>query len=450
MSKLQAGFARSIINPPMGIQVTGYYQVRIAEGVLDDLEVNALALKLGDEKALLINMDTLGISTGLAARCRKEISERCGVAEDHIFIGATHTHTGPAGPNNDKATEQIELDYREFLAKRIVDTAMFAVNDLKDAVMGYGKGEAPNVAFVRRYVMKDGSVRTNPGVNNPDILRPLGETDISVNVLRFDRKGADSIVFVNFANHPDVVGGNLISGDWPTLLRHDVEKLLDNTKCIFFNGAQGDVNHVNVHPTGGFFNGMLNDFDDVSRGYAHAEYIARVVTAGVLQAFDKVQYVTVDRLTAMKKQIFLPSNRPTPEQVVEAERIYDLHLAGKDDEIPFKGMMLTTVLAEARMRVTWQNAPEAFEIPLFGMAIGPVALIGIPGEPFTGVGLGLKASGGYDMVIPCALTGGYEGYFPMQDAYDQGGYEARGSRYKAGVAEKIIEEGKAILEALKK
>ena len=449
MSKLQAGFARSNINPPMGIQVTGYYQVRIAEGILDDLEVSALALKYGDEKTLLINIDTLGISTGLAARCREEINKRTGTPEDHIFISATHTHTGPAGPNNDAAKNPLELEYRDFLAKRIVDTAIFALNDLKDAVMGYGKGEAPNVAFVRRYVMKDGSVRTNPGVNNPDIVRPLGETDISVNVLRFDRED-DSIVFVNFANHPDVVGGNLISADWPGLLRRDVEKILDNTKCIFFNGCQGDVNHVNVHPTGGFFNGMFNDFDDVSRGYAHAEYIARVVTAGVLQTFDKVQYVEVDRLAAMKKQVFLPSNKPTPEQVAEAKRVYALHEAGKDEEIPFKGMMLTTVLAEARMRVTWQNAPEAFEIPLFGMAIGPVALIGIPGEPFTGIGLGLKAAGGYDAIIPCALTGGYEGYFPMQDAYDQGGYEARGSRYKAGVAELIIEEGKKILDALKK
>jgi hypothetical protein len=36
----------------------------------------------------------------------------------------------------------------------------------------------------------------------------------------------------------------------------------------------------------------------------------------------------------------------------------------------------------------------------------------------------------------------------MQDSYDEGGYEARSSRYKAGTAELIIEEGKALLDTL--
>ena len=41
-------------------------------------------------------------------------------------------------------------------------------------------------------------------------------------------------MLVNFGNHPDAVGDSLISGDWPTLLRHRLEKALDNVKSIFF------------------------------------------------------------------------------------------------------------------------------------------------------------------------------------------------------------------------
>ena len=33
--------------------------------------------------------------------------------------------------------------------------------------MGFAVGSAPNVAFIRRYIMKNGEIRTNPGVNNP-------------------------------------------------------------------------------------------------------------------------------------------------------------------------------------------------------------------------------------------------------------------------------------------
>ena len=343
MTKLKAGFARVNINPPMGIPVRGYYKPRFAEGILDDLEVVALALQLGETKVLLINIDHCGVEQNLCADFRKAASERTGVPDENIIISQTHTHTGPALEKNSK--DELVKAYTDFVNGRIADAAQFAVEDLKDAKMGYGKGTAPNVAFVRRYVMKDGSLKTNPGVNNPDIVRPVGETDESVNVIRFDREGAETIVFVNFANHPDVVGGCKISSDWPGLLRRNVEKTLDNTKCIFFNGAQGDVNHVNVHPKGGDLNGMFMDFDDVSRGYSHAEYIARVVLGGVLQAYDKVNYIDADKLVAKQKVMNLPSNMPRPEDMPEAHRINDLHNAGKDSELPYEGMMLTTVVA---------------------------------------------------------------------------------------------------------
>ncbi len=447
MSNLKAGFARVNINPPMGIPIRGYYKPRFAEGILDDIEVVALALENGDVKTLFITVDHCGIEQELSSKFRDAASAASGVPADNIFLSATHSHTAPA-LELEAETEMVKA-YTEFVTTRIADAAKFAVDDLKDAKMGYGKGNAPRIAFIRRYVMKDGSIKTNPGVNNPDILRPIGDTDESVNVIRFDREGAETIVFVNYANHPDVVGGSKISADWPGLLRRDVEKFLDNTKCIFLNGAQGDVNHVNVHPQPGDLNNMFMDFDDVSRGYAHAEYIARVVMGGVLQAYDKVNYIDNDELISKHRIINVPSNRPDPKDIPEARRINELHEAGKDDEIPFEGMMLTTVVAEAARMLRLENGPDAFDMRLSGIKIGPIAVIGIPGEPFSGIGNGLKATEGFEMILPCCLTNGSQGYFPMQDSYDEGGYEARSSRFKAGVAEYIVAEGKKLLEELK-
>lgn len=37
----------------------------------------------------------------------------------------------------------------------------------------------------------------------------------------------------------------------------------------------------------------------------------------------------------------------------------------------------------------------------------------------------------------------------MREAYDEGGYESRSSRFRAGVAELIIQEGQALLETLR-
>ena len=204
MNNLKAGFGRVNVNPPMGIPISGYFKPRFAEAILDDLEISVLALECGETRTLLINVDNLGIEQVLCGEYRKAVSEKTGVPMENIIIAETHTHTGPE-MKRDSENELIR-DYVKFMGIRMVDAAQFAIDDLKDAKMGYGKGTAPNVAFVRRYVMKDGSVKTNPGVNNPDIVRPIGDTDESVNVLRFDREGAESLVFVNFANHPDVVG----------------------------------------------------------------------------------------------------------------------------------------------------------------------------------------------------------------------------------------------------
>jgi hypothetical protein len=145
----------------------------------------------------------------------------------------------------------------------------------------------------------------------------------------------------------------------------------------------------------------------------------------------------------------VPSNKPDASEMEEAHRINDLHVAGRDDLLPYKGMMLTTMVAAAGRKVRLENGPDYFEMPLSALAIGPVAFIGIPGEPFTGVGRGLKETEGWEMVLPTCNTNAKEGYFPMNECYVEGGYEAGSSKFKAGVAELLIEEGKSLLGELK-
>ena len=446
MNTLHAGFSRVDVTPMLGIGMAGYFVPRFADGVLDPLQINALALSCGEEKVVLMSIDHCGIVKEVLAPMIDGICEVTGLPREAVYIHSTHTHTGPfLNPN---PTDPLEIEYAQFVKRKFADAAKLALDDLQPAKMGYGVGEAPNIAFVRRFRMKDGSVRTNPGVDNPDIVAPIGGVDERVNVLRFDREN-DSLVLVNFGNHPDVVGGCKISADWPGFLRNCVETALDNTKCIFFNGAQGDVNHVNVHPRGGYLNDMFMDFDDVARGYKHARYMGRVVTGGVLQVYDKVKYVDVDSIRFAQKFIEVPANLPDPADLPEAHHINDLHNAGRDAEIPYTGMMLTTVVARSARMVRLEHGPESFRMPLSAIAIGPVAMFGVPGEPFTGVGRALKEAEGFELVLPTCNTNAKEGYFPMLECYEEGGYEAGSSNFKAGVAELIIQEGTSLLDNLR-
>ena len=50
MNTFKAGFGRVVITPMMGIPIAGYFIDRFADGVLDDLEANALCVEAGGVK----------------------------------------------------------------------------------------------------------------------------------------------------------------------------------------------------------------------------------------------------------------------------------------------------------------------------------------------------------------------------------------------------------------
>ena len=291
---------------------------------------------------------------------------------------------------------------------------------------------------------------TCPPINDPNIDHPIGTLDQRVNVLRFDRSGGESVVLVNYGLHADTINGELLSSDWPGWMYRTLDKALDGVKCIFFNGAEGDVGSTNVHPMPGDMNDTEISFDNEMKSPGMARFVGRALAGTVLQVYDKVAYVDVDEINVLHRTVTIPANLPRPEEMPLARKYKELHEAGKDDEIPFEAMELTTVVAEALRMCRMENGPKDFYLDLTGVQIGPVALVGIPGEPFTDIGVGIKEADGWAMIMPCSLTNGEEGYFPMQSAYDEGGYEARTSPYKAGVAEKLIADAKSLLDDMHK
>ena len=166
-----------------------------------------------------------------------------------------------------------------------------------------------------------------------------------------------------------------------------------------------------------------------------------IVTLPALLAVNLTDWVSLSTQT-------LPPPLNTLLFDEEAYYIDKLHSEGKDDLLPYKGMLLTTMVAGAKRKIRLKDWPEFIQIPISAVRIGKIGLLGIPGEPFAAVGLGIKKSKGYDVILPCCLVNGSVGYFPMKDSYEEGGYEANTSQFKGGSAEIIVEESKKILENL--
>ena len=76
MKELKAGFGRINITPPMGIDIVGYYVKRNADGVLDELEANAVAVALDDKKVLLISVDHCGLFKSIIDGFKTAINEK--------------------------------------------------------------------------------------------------------------------------------------------------------------------------------------------------------------------------------------------------------------------------------------------------------------------------------------------------------------------------------------
>lgn len=437
-SVFETGFARVDITPELGVPLSGNFAYRPAEFIHDRLEATCIAFSDGTTTALVYTVDNLHITNYMIERSWNAIEKTTGVPRQRIFIASTHTHNAPEtgetyknpSPEADlvKANKLLERS-NDMLESRLAEAGRLACLDVSSAKMLAAKGTCPGISFIRLFRMKSGGTRTNPGINNPDIDSPIGTPDESLQLVRIVREGKKDIAIVNFQTHPAVIGRRGISADWPGSARRCFEKAMDGkVLCAVFNGTSGDVNHINVHPTPGL---------ETVSGYPHSLKMGRKVAAAALAVWDDCLPVSVTgKVEGCVRLVRSPSNMPSPEELAKARKIFSAHTEGRKDEIPFTGMEYTTVVSEARRMLSLENGPEFFELPVSTVAVGgALVFAGYPGEPFTELGRSLKRTSPFAVTIPCCTVNGSWGYFPTENVYAFGGYEARASNFKPGVGE---------------
>ena len=478
MSPLSVGYSEVNIDPPYGIPLRGYYVRRTASGILASLSIKMTAFSVGERHFvptkvynpktglyedglkpdprqcfLLASVDHVGLSLQECNTFRKAIETEIGVPFENILIHSVHTHTGAATEvtdENDPAADIIR-SYAAFLPGRFVLAAAEALRSLKPARMGIGTIQSPpRVAYIRRYKMKDGSTMTCPPIGDPLIDHPLGTLDERIHVIRLDREDAETVVLVNFGLHADTLNLDLVAPDWPGTLSETFEKAVPGTKVMTIVGAEGDVGSTHVFPEPGDMNDTDISFDNEMKSVGMCRFVGRALAGAGLQIYDKVSYTDVEDIRILHRTIEAPANRPEPEDLPKAHLYKELHESGRDAEIPYKAMELTTVVAEAMRMCRLENGPDSFTMHLTALKLGPVAFVGIPGEAFTEIGRQLKTAPGWAQVCPIVNTNSKEGYFPMAADYEDGGYETRSSRFKKGIGELIIREGLSMLEELQK
>ena len=315
---LKVGYARLDVTPPLGSPLAGYYHHRISDGVLDPIELVALAAHDGENTVLIITGDFLGIVEEWATEIRRMISEGTGVKADHIYLQALHQHTTIRVGDRTRRYDRTDVGklndaaYYDVLYRKYVDVAKMAMDDMCEAEMSVAQQKtAEDISFVRRYRMKDGSVRTNPGRKNVDLVDcAMGEADNTVRLVRFKREGAKDIALVNFSTHPDVISGTKFSADWPGFVRRMTEADLPNVHCILVNGAQGDTNHVNLlAPSRG-----LERYESSAR-------MGRIITDTVIDIWDKTEKREASKVSGQIQVKYIPTNISRIDEIERCQQL---------------------------------------------------------------------------------------------------------------------------------
>ena len=170
----KSGAAAVNITPTLGTKIEGYFEERISKDIHDELHDKALVLYDGETKIAIVVCDLVGISRRYIDRAKEIILKQCGIPPKNVLISCTHTHTGPVIENT---------CYGDLLAQKIADSVQMANDRLVEAEIGFEREEESKPLGNRRFFMKDGTVWTNPGALNPNIVKPAGPIDPEVGVL---------------------------------------------------------------------------------------------------------------------------------------------------------------------------------------------------------------------------------------------------------------------------
>jgi neutral ceramidase len=438
--ELRVGAAAVVITPPPGTPMAGYYFVRAAEGVHDDLHAKAIVLERDGQRAALVALDLIATTRDLVEEARRAIEAATPLRGDAVMISATHAHTGPVlrgrGPREGALGGDSDLArrYRAELPARIAEAVRRAEANLTPAKVSAGRGREPSIAFNRRYHMTDGTVGWNPGKKNPHILKPAGPIDPEVPIVSFEATdGRPLAAYVNYAVHLDNVGGLMISADLPATLGSSLAAYKGpDLLTVFTAGCCGDVNHIDV------------SWAEPQHGFENAARMGLILAAEVLRTWPHLEPVNPDALRSKSVMVALPLPQIKPGDVEKARAIADRHASQKSDPPAF----LETVWAYKVLDVAAREGrPHEVEVQVVALG-NDIAWVSLPGEIFVELGLAIKQDSPFAHTIIAELANGSVGYVPARRAYAQGNYEVVSARCAEGSGEMLVDAAVRLLNEL--
>jgi hypothetical protein len=219
-------------------------------------------------------------------------------------------------------------------------------------------------------------------------------------------------VLTNFACHPITVQVQpLVSADFPGPAMQLVENSVPGClNSLFLQGACADINPIRD----------TTDFADVERYglMLGGEVIKLTMQLSAPDYPTSATQLAIETETVLLEVRDLPPREPAQQAYTEASA--KLAAATSEQERKAWGSKQRTA-EETLILIDRGHQPISAEVQV--IRIGDIALVALPGEPFTESGLAIKqrSVAGHTLVIGYAND--WIGYLAPPKAWQQGGYE---------------------------
>lgn len=384
-----------------------------------------------DSKIAIVACDILMIDRKYLDAAAMEIEKRTGIPFKHILINCTHTHHAPSTVkiHGYDVIEPFALHVRDQIVQAVVKAHGQLSEKQNTASMRFRMGQEQTVGQNSRLLHADGTIYWT-GPRN-DIVRPTGPFDPDFPVLAFVRSDYSPIAVI-FGHSTHTIGPTQPGKRSPAFYGIAAQSFEKDTLAIttFLQGASGSTHLLEIE----------------GASFPRAWKIASDRIGNALRySLDQAQPFPVQRVAALKRELTVHVRKFNEDEQEQQVKTYCLKQMG-----PERGESVAAVFRKMRAELAGHQG-EARQTWIQAMRIGDLAIVGVPAEFFTQLGLDIKKRSPFRHTMIAELANDYVGYVGNRDAYKLGGYQlwmGHHSWTEAGTGELFVDQIVSLLHEL--
>jgi hypothetical protein len=417
---LRVGAAAVELEADDAMPIAGGILAGYARGQEGKLRAVAVVMDTpGSAPLAIVSCDVLMLTRDLVDPVVAEIENGCGIPAANLLVHTTHTHHAPStvvvhGYGRDEV-------FCRRVQQAIVRAVTQARGRLAESTFFFKLGQERTVGMNSRLLLADGTIYWTG--SRDDVVRPTGPFDPDLPVLAFrSPSGAMQALLYGHSTHS--IGGlkpGVRSPAFYGLVAQKLEKELGGV-AGFLEGASGSTHNLQ---------------------YTAAESLAKIEQA-LREALAAAQPQKVERLASLKRPFTFHVRRF--DEAAEDKAVTDYcrkRIGPHADPViaVFRDMRKKLAPMQGHQRSTWLQVAR----------IGPVALVGVPAELFTKLGLEIKRRSPFQPqnTVVVELANDWIGYVGDREGYQLGGYQmwmGLHSYSEPGTGERIVDHAIAMLQ----